>query len=199
MEASQTQDTNLQTDQPDEPLPSVQESVSGRPVAGALPTSDTDIYGMPPVDQAQRNAQLEADQQRHNAASGGGTVVEGERQAQIDDHNARTGDNIGYVTDDARLDQSGNPVDAPQGFGQQGLGQRPQAQQGVQPVSATDAPQGPSTQPPADPQPSSDQRRTRRRSPPRTRRAPRGVDAAARGPVDAAPRGVPPAETPAQG
>lgn len=156
MEASQTQDTNLQTDQPDEPLPSASEAVSGRPVAGALPTSDTDIYGTPPVDQAQRNAQLEADQQRHNAASGGGTVVEGERQAQIDDHNARTSDNAGYVTDDLRLDQAGNPVGAPQGFGQQGLGQRPQAQQSVQPVSATDAPQGPSTQPPADPQPSSD-------------------------------------------
>jgi hypothetical protein len=199
MEASQTQDTNLQTDQPDEPLPSAQESVSGRPVAGALPTSDTDIYGTPPVDQAQRNAQLEADQQRHNAASGGGTVVEGERQAQIDDHNARTGDNIGYVTDDARLDQSGNPVDPPQGFGQQGLGQRPQAQQGVQPVSATDAPQGPSTQPPADPQPSSDPS-TQPPADPQPSSDPSTqppVDPSTQPPAD--PSTQPPAETPAQG
>jgi hypothetical protein len=138
-----TEDSQLQTDQPDQPIET-------RPVAAAAAPVEAP-YGTVPADQTERDAQLDADRQSHNERTGGGDVVPGERQAQIDEHNARTGDNAGYVTDDARLDQSGNEVSAPQGFGQQGgLGQRPQAQQGVQPVSATDAPQGPSTQPPAE-------------------------------------------------
>lgn len=132
MEASQTgQESNLVTEQPDEALPSAQEAVSGRPVAGALPSTDADIYGTVPADQAQRDAQLEADAQRHNERTGGGTVVEGERQADRDLHNS--------------IDDGSSQLSP--GL----MGQRPAAEQGVQPVAATDAPPGPSTQPPADP------------------------------------------------
>lgn len=141
MEASQGSESNLLTDQPDEPAPSAQEAaegLSGRPVSGALPSTDSEIYGTPPVDQAQRDAQLEADAQRHNERTGGGTVVEGEREAQREEHRVRTGDGDGTETDGF---QSVGPL------GQQG--------QGVQPVGATDAPPGPSTDSPSsDPAPS---------------------------------------------
>lgn len=96
-----TQDSQLQTPQPDQPAPTEaerQEQVdgptaeagpSGQPAEGTVtapsfPTNQDQLDA-----EAQRQAERDAQRQEHNARTGGGEVQEGEVQAQRDEHNER--------------------------------------------------------------------------------------------------------------
>jgi|1186.fasta_scaffold225047_3 hypothetical protein len=92
-----TQDSGLQTPQPDQPVPSEEErqaqtaevGPSGQPAEGTVsPLSNEEQEAA----EAQRQQELEAARREHNERTGGGPVNEGELQAQRDEHNARTGD-----------------------------------------------------------------------------------------------------------
>lgn len=82
-----TQDSGLQTPQPDQPVPTEAE----RSAQDAQPTESAPARDQV-AEQAQRESDLEAQRREHNERTGGGDVNENELQAQRDEHNERTGD-----------------------------------------------------------------------------------------------------------
>lgn len=96
------QDSGLQTPQADQQVPPVNnDGVDGSqdapPTEAAVsaPPSSADQVAAEEQRQAERDAQV----QEHNARTGGGAVQEGEVQAQRDEHNAR-------VSGEAQVDDS---------------------------------------------------------------------------------------------
>lgn len=55
------------------------------------PDTGADIPVDADVEQARRDAELEADAEEHNERTGGGEIVPGEREAARQEHNERTG------------------------------------------------------------------------------------------------------------
>lgn len=98
-----TQESNLQTPQPDQPVPTEEErqaqenpagstasvGPSGQPAEGAVTGLSNEEQE---AAQATREAELEASRREHNERTGGGPVNEGERTAQREEHSARVGD-----------------------------------------------------------------------------------------------------------